>query len=223
MLEELCRFDTCTLADALETFDVRLRNQGYTRHGLRCLSGNFPPVAGFAVTARVRSSDPPMLGRSYVNHDEWWRDFERVPRPRIVVIQDVDPDPGTGACIGQLAAAIFQALDCVAAVTNGAVRDLPAIAELRLPVFACHVSPSHSYAHIVDHGQPVEVRGLLVQASDVLVADQHGVLSIPAELVPALPAAAGEICQRKRNFVDFCRSGEFSLDRLREELRHLKP
>ena len=222
-LEAFKQLDTCILSDALESFDVRLKNQGYTRPGLRCMTGNFDPIVGYAVTARVRSSEPPVLGHSYAAHHDWWHSVEAVPQPRIAAIQDIDPEPGTGACVGQVAAAIFQAMHFVGVVTNGSARDLPALTEMQLPVFARHVSPSHSYAHIVDHSQPVEICGLVIRAGDLLMADRHGVVSIPPELVHELPQLAHDLLRRKRKFAEFCRSREFSPDRLAHEVSQLKP
>jgi 4-hydroxy-4-methyl-2-oxoglutarate aldolase len=220
-LEELRQFDTCILADALETFDLRLRNQGYTRPGLRCMNGDFPPVLGYAVTARVRSSDPPVLGNSYVANDDWWPEIERAATPRIAVLQDVDAHPGAGACVGEIASAIFQALGCVGVVTNGAARNLRDATQI--PIYASHVSPSHSYSHLVDHSRPVEICGLMIHHGDLLMADCHGVISIPLDLAPQLPQVAAELRHRKRDFVDFCRSDHFSLQRLKDEVKRLRP
>lgn len=222
-LESLRQFDTCILSDALETFDLRLRNQGYTRPGLHCVTGDFDPVVGYAVTARVRSSDPPILGNSYVAHHDWWPEISEQPQPHIVVLQDLDPHPGVGACVGQVAVAMFQAIGCEAVITNGSVRDLAEIAKMRFPVLAATVSPSHSYAHIVDHAQPVDIFGLVIHSGDLLVADRHGVVSIPAQLLSELPAVAEDLQRRRRKFVDFCCSPNFSLDRLPDEVKQLKP
>lgn len=222
-LEALQRFDTCILADALETFDRRLRNQGYTHPGLRRMTGGTDPVIGYAVTARIRSSDPPILGNSYVANYAWWPEIDRAPKPRIAVLQDVDPHPGAGACVGELAAAIFRSLDCKAAVTNGAVRDIPAVNATQFPVFASYITPSHSYAHIVDHSQPVEICGLLIQSGDLLMADCHGVISIPLELAPALPTVATSLREKKKAFIAFCESSDFSLERLAKEVRQVAP
>jgi 4-hydroxy-4-methyl-2-oxoglutarate aldolase len=222
-IEALKAFDTCILIDALETFDLRLRNQGYTRPGLRQMTGPPSIVIGYAVTARMRSSDPPILGNSFVAKNDWWPEIALSPKPRVAVIQDVDPQVGMGASIGQMSGSLFQALACSAVVTNGAVRDLGAIEEMKLPVFASHVSPSRSYAHIVDHCQPVEICGLIIRSGDLIAADRHGVILIPPELASKLPAVASDLLNRRRHFVDFCRSREFSLDRLPSEVQQLKP
>lgn len=222
VIEALQRFDTCILSDALETFDIRLRNQGYTRSGLRAFTGR-GTVIGYAATARIKSSEPPLFGRSYLEHHDWWQSIQQVPKPRIAVVQDIDAHPGVGACIGQLAAAILKALDCVGAVTNGAVRDLPVMASMNFPVFAAHVSPSRSYAHVTECAQPVEICGLHIQSGDLLVADSHGVLSIPVEIAAKLPEVAAHLLESKKRFVEFCQSDSFSVDRLMDEVKQFKP
>jgi len=221
-LEALKQYDTCILADALETFGHRLRNEGYTRPGLRRMTGEQETVIGYAATARVRSSDPSVLGSSYVANYAWWPEINRALQPRIAVLEDLDPHPGAGACVGEVTAAILKSLHCVAAVTNGAVRDLQAVEALRFPLFASYVSPSHSYAHIVDHSHPVEICGLLIQPGDLLMVDCHGVISIPLDLAPALPAVAARLRDQRRIFVEFCQSANFSVDRVAEEVLKLR-
>lgn len=55
-LQALLRFDTCTLANAIECFGVRLRNEGFTRPGLTCVTGQDERILGYASTFRVRTS-----------------------------------------------------------------------------------------------------------------------------------------------------------------------
>jgi 4-hydroxy-4-methyl-2-oxoglutarate aldolase len=222
VIDALKQLDTCILSDAVEMFDLRLRNQGYTRSGLRAWTGR-GPVIGYASTALVKSSEPPLFGRYYFEHQDWWAAMQRLPKPRIAVIQDIDGHPGIGACIGQLAAAIFKALDCNGAVTNGAVRDLPVIGEMNLPVFAAHVSPSHSYSHLTACAQPVDICGLRINPGDLLVADVHGVLSIPLEVAARLAEVAADLLRGKRKFIKFCQSSEFSLDGLVDEVKQFRP
>src|SRR4029079_235808 len=95
-LDRLREFDTCALANANETFGIRMRNQGYTGPGLHALFPNFPPVLGYAVTSRVRSSNPPMKGGSYYERTDWWETVLAAPSPRVSVIQDLEETPGNG-------------------------------------------------------------------------------------------------------------------------------
>jgi regulator of RNase E activity RraA len=218
-LDAIRQFDTCTIANAIERFGVRLRNEGYTAPGLRCFTCRFPAIIGYAAPSRVRSADPPITGRAYFERTDWWEAIGNVPVPRIAVIQDVDPDPGIGACVGEVHAAILQAFQCAGAITNGAVRDIPAVAALGFELFARNAAVSHSYVHLVDFGAEVEILGLKIHCGDLLYADCHGVLSIPRDIAPELPAVAAEITAHERRIIDLCRSPEFSIEKLQKAIQ----
>ncbi len=64
-LDAIAGFDTCTVANAIETFGMRLRNEGYTRRGLHAVAGGFPCAIGFAATCRIHADGPPMTGGFY--------------------------------------------------------------------------------------------------------------------------------------------------------------
>jgi regulator of RNase E activity RraA len=218
-LEAIRQFDTCTVANAIEQFRVRLRNEGFTRPGLRCVTEGTTRLLGYAATSKVRSANPPMTGISYFDKTDWWTSIESLPAPRIAVIQDVDPAPGGGACVGEVHAAILKALRCSGVITNGAVRDLPAVSALEFPMFAPSVAVSHAYLHSIDFGQPVEIFGLRIQAGDLLYADCHGVVSIPLEIAAELPEAAARLRSREQRIVKVCLSPDFSTEKLLKEIR----
>ena len=214
-LEALGNIDTCTVANAIEQLDVRLRNEGFANAGIRSVFACPKPVVGYAATVRIRCSNPPMEGHIYVDRTDWWNYLLTVPAPRIVVIQDLDERPGTGTFLGEVHATILRKLGCVAAVTNGAVRDVPAMEKTGLQVFAGNVAVSHAYAHIVDYGQPVKIGGLEVQPGDLLHADSHGVLSVPGETAARIPAIAARLLAHERHVIELCHSSDFSLEKLR--------
>lgn len=218
-LEAIQQFDTCTIANAIEQFKVRLRNEGFTRPGLHCVTEGVTRVLGYAATSKVRSSNPPMTGALYLDRTDWWTNIDSVTVPRIAVIQDVDPAPGGGACVGEVHAAILKALHCIGVITNGAVRDLPAVSKLEFPMFAPSVAVSHAYVHSVDYGQPVEIFGLRIRAGDLLYADCHGVVSIPLEIAAELPEAAARIRSKEQRIVQICLSPGFSTEKLLKEIR----
>jgi regulator of RNase E activity RraA len=218
-LEAIQQFDTCTIANAIEGFKVRLRNQGFTRPGLRCVTKGATRVLGYAATTKVRSSNPPMTGTTYLERTGWWTNIDQIPTPRVAVIQDLDPEPGAGACVGEVHAAILKALQCTGAITNGAVRDLPAVSKLGFPLFAPLVAVSHAYMHSVDFGQPVEIFGLQIRPGDLLYADCHGAVSIPLEIAADLPEAAARIRAKEQRIVQVCLSPDFSTEKLLKEIR----
>src|SRR4029077_11901313 len=125
-LEAIRRLGTCAVANDIETFNVRLRNEGFTWPGLRCVTGDLPPMIGYAATCRVKTENPPVAGLSYYDRTDWWDAIELLPTPRVAAIQDIDSKPGHGSSTGEVHAAILRALRCEGIVTNGSVRDIPA-------------------------------------------------------------------------------------------------
>lgn len=220
-LEALQRVRTCMVSNAIETFDVRLRNAGFTDASIRCMFEDFAPMVGYAATARMRSGDPPIAGRIYHERNTWWQSILNVPAPRVVVLEDMDTPPGRGALLGDMHAAILLGLGCVGYVTNGAVRELPKVRELGLQMFAGNLSVSHAYAHIFDLGTSVTVGGLAVKPGDLLHGDRHGVVAVPKEIAGEIPDVAAKLEKRERTIIDYCRSNEFSVEGLCELMKKL--
>jgi 4-hydroxy-4-methyl-2-oxoglutarate aldolase len=221
-LEQFRRLTTCLVASAIETFRVRLPNTGFAHSSIRCIFRDQPPMAGYAVTARMRSSNPRMeAGKSYDYYDrtDWWNEILSIPAPRVVVIEDVDNPPGLGALVGEVHANILLALGCIGIVTNGAVRDLPDIRPTEFQMFAGDVSVSHAYAHVFDFGTAVEVGGMKVQPGDLIHGDCHGVQTVPLEIADRVPVAAREIRQRRQQLIGLRRSADFTVEKLRQAIR----
>jgi len=208
------QFDTCTIANAIERFRVRLRNEGFTRPGLRCVTRDLPRLLGYAATCRVRSADPPMSGNAYVDRTDWWETIGLLPVPRIAVFQDLDAAASGASTIGEVHAAILKAFHCEGVITNGSVRDVSGVSQMQFPMFASAVSVSHSYMHIVDFGAPVEIFGLQIRSGDLLYADVHGVVSIPLDIAARVPEVASRIRAKEQEIIDLCQSPEFSLEKL---------
>ncbi len=222
-LTALRALDGASVANAIETFDVRLRNEGFADPTIRCLTPLLPPSVGHAVTARIRCSSPPPVGHHYHDRTDWWNYIVSIPAPRFVVVQDIDERPGLGGFVGGVHANVLRALGVEGYATNGSVRDVAAIRDgVRLPMFASGVAVSHAFAHIVEFGCPVEIGGLKVESGDLLFGDEHGVQSVPVALVDALPRIVAEMKVQEQAVIQFCRSREFSIDGLRTLVRSLK-
>lgn len=218
-LKALAQIDTCTVANAIETFSVRLRNEGYADASIRAIFPTMAPMTGYAATVRIRCSNPPPVrAPAYVERTDWWNYLLTVPAPRVVVIEDVDEKCGSGAFIGEVHAQILKTMGCTGVVTNGTVRDLPAIEAIGLPVFASAPAVSHAYVHIVDFGGPVQVGGLAIAPGDLLHGDCHGVLSVPLEIAAQIPDAAARLVAREQNVLRLCRSPDFSLEKLQQAI-----
>jgi 4-hydroxy-4-methyl-2-oxoglutarate aldolase len=214
-LEALRRLDACTLANAIEKFNQRLRNEGFVDHTIRCLFPRLEPMIGYVATVKIRGSAPPTADREYPDRTDWWDYILSVPAPRVVVVQDIATRPGAGALVGAVHMNILRALKCVGVVTNGAVRSLPEAESAGFHLFAGSVSVSHAYVHILEIGTPVEIGGLRLYSGDLLHGDLHGVQSIPLQLADRIPPIAARIVARKQELIALCQSPAFTLEKLR--------
>jgi 4-hydroxy-4-methyl-2-oxoglutarate aldolase len=217
-LGALRRFDTCMIANAVEKFNVRLRNTGFTNGAIRCMFPDASPMAGYAVTARLRSGEPPIAGRFH-DRSDFWNRIREYPTPRVLVLEDLDHPPGRGAFVGDTHAAILKALGCIAYVTNGAVRELSSVRAIGMQLFAGSVAVSHAYAHIFDFGATVTVDGMEVSPGNILHGDEHGVITIPAEIAAQVPKVAAGLREREQRVMDFCKSTDFSVAGLSEVIK----
>jgi 4-hydroxy-4-methyl-2-oxoglutarate aldolase len=218
--ERLAALDTCSASNAIERLQVRLRNEGFISGAVRSRFPGFPPMLAYAVTGRIRTSAPPMAARCYYDRIDFWKYLATIPAPRVMVIQDVDPRPGLGAFVGEIHAAIGLALDCVGYVTNGSVRDLPAVKALGFHLFSGSVAVSHAYAHLIEFGKPVEIGGLKISPGDLMHGDCHGMHSIPIQSASRIPTEAARIASAENQLKEFCRSSAFSLDKLEAKIRN---
>jgi 4-hydroxy-4-methyl-2-oxoglutarate aldolase len=218
LFDKLKAFDTCTMSNAIERLNVRLRNEGFIAGPLRCRFRNLEPMLGYAVTGRIRSASAPISGRCYYHLFDFWQYLASLPAPRVMVFEDVDPRPGLGAMVGEMHAVIGLALNCVGYVTNGAVRDLARVKALGFHLFSGSVSPSHAYAHLIEFGEPVTIGGLKISPGDLVHGDRNGVQTIPYENADRIPEEAEKIIRAESELKAFCQSPQFSLDGLAGKL-----
>ena len=216
-LEALRKLSTPTVSNAVETFNLRPRNQGFLSPEIRCLFPDLGVMVGYAVTGRFAANQP---GTQPASRLDFWKRTLEIPEPRVVVLEDLDRPPGVGAYFGEVQTSIHRRLGCIGVVTNGHVRDLDEVHALGFHYFAGGVCVSHAYVHLVDFGTPVRVGGTVVHSGDVIHADKHGALIVPAEIAAEIPAAAAAIAAREQSLIAHCRSPAFSpeeLKRLMEE------
>lgn len=214
-LDALRRYDSPTLSNAIESFDLRPRDRGFAGMDVRCMFPELGAMAGYAATATIRARGPGEPSRE----QELWAHVRSLPEPRVVVVQDLDEPAGCGAMWGEVQASIFKALGCAGAVTDGCVRDLKEAREMGFHFFARGPCVSHAYVRIESVGRPVTVGGLEVHPGDLVHADQHGVLLIPIEVAGEVPAAADRVIEREQEFLRWVRGPDFDADRLAEMRR----
>jgi 4-hydroxy-4-methyl-2-oxoglutarate aldolase len=214
-LEDLRRIDACTIANAIETFRGRLRNEGFADGSVSCRFPRLGPVVGYAATMKIRGSAPPTAGGLYSESADWLDYILSLPSPRFVVVQDVATRIGLGSLVGAVHMNILRALGCVGALTNGAVRDLPVARNLGFQLFTSRLSVSHAYVHVVEFGAPVEIAGLIIKSGDLLHGDQHGIQTIPLDIAARIPAEAARIREKEQAVIALCQTSGFSIEKLR--------
>jgi 4-hydroxy-4-methyl-2-oxoglutarate aldolase len=212
-LTALRQFDTGRIAKAIEKFNIRLRNTGFTDGNIRCMFPDAPSMVGYAVGGRLRSDDPPIAGSLFRDRGGRWTRILETQAPRIPVLEDVDEKPGRGAFVGDMPAAILRALGCVGYVTNAAVREWPSVRRIGVPLFAGSVAVSHAYAHIFDIRMPVNVEGMEVHNGALLHGDQHGMLTPPVEIAAEIPNVRAKLPGSEQEVIEFCRSKGFPVEK----------
>jgi len=222
VLEALGQLDSCSVANAIETFGVRLRNTGFSDSSIHCLFNNAVPMVGYAATVRIRTAEPPMEGESYYYRLDWLDYFSSIPSPRILVLEDLDTPPGLGSFIGDVHANILRVLGCIGVVTNGAVRNVETARELKLQMYAHNLSVSHSFAHVMDFGSPTRVAGMEIHSGDVLHGDRHGVQTVPLPIAPEIPAVAHRMRAEEQEIIRLSQSNAFTVEKLRSMVDALR-
>lgn len=222
-LEALRAWDTPTICNALELVAPQRRGHGYTVRPLVAADVTLRPVCGLARTGTIRAAAP--SGRpAEVDHavrTGWYEYVAEAAMPTIVVLQDLDDTPGYGAFWGEVHSAVHKALGAQGCVTNGSFRDIDALAP-EFQILGGVVNPSHAYVHMVAYGQDVSVHGMACVHDAVVHADRHGAVVIPHEAVRRILPAIELGARREKVILDLCKSGDFSVAKLREALSRSK-
>ena len=205
-LKLLAQYDTPTICNTIELFEIRPRNQGYMDGRIRACFPEMPPAVGYAATATMRCDLPRSEGDVYGSLDEQVARFSELPGPPIVVFQDLD-DPAVAATFGEIMCTTYQAFGTARLITSGAARDLDQVRRLGFPAFSNGVICSHGYSHIVDLHRPVRVGGLTIYAGDLLHADVNGVATIPLEIAGEVADAATEFVAAEAIVLDYLKAG----------------
>ena len=138
--------------------------------------------------------------------------------PTIAVLQDLDARHGFGAFWGEVQTTVHKALGSIGCVTNGSFRDLDMLAH-GFQIIGGRIGPSHAWVHTVDYGKPVDVFGMQAVHDDVIHADFHGAVVVPADCVKRLPDAIDLVSRRERVILDLCTSPGFTSEKLRDALK----
>jgi RraA family protein len=154
--------------------------------GIRLFTGR-AALLGTALTVDVRSGDNLAIHRAL---DE--------ARPGDVLVVNGHGDM-TRALIGDLIGEIMVNTGVTGAVVDGAVRDVQALSEMGLAVYARAVTPAGPFKDGPGTiGAPVAVGGVVVVAGDVLVGDADGVVVVARHRVQEVVDAVDGIGEKEQ-------------------------
>ncbi len=215
VLGKLGTFDTPTICNIIELFDVRPRHTGYMDQRIVAAFPEMPPIIGFAATATFRASAPPRSGDAYSSLDQQVERFSELSGPAIVVFQDVD-SPCVAATFGEIMCTTYQSFGAVGLVTSGAGRDLDQVRKIGFPVFTNGTICAHGYSSIPQIHVPVHVGGIAIYPDDLLHGDCNGVTMIPKDIASEVADIGDEYIAAEMVIIDAMRESKSNLNLLRE-------
>ena len=205
-------WDTPTICNGLELVAPERRAIGFTVEPMAAADRSLKPMVGLARVGTIRAKEAPR--GKVASRLDWYDYVADADMPTVVVLQDLDDRPGYGAWWGEVHSTIHKALGAQGCVTNGSFRDCDMLAP-GFQIIGGRIGPSHAHVHMVDFGRPVDVFGMNAIHDDVVHADFHGAVVIPADAVRRLPDAIALCTRREKVILDVCASPEFSPARLR--------
>ena len=201
----LRRYDTPTVCNVIELFDVRPREAGYMDGRIQACYPKLPPMVGYASTATFRSAAPPRSGNVYSGLAEQVASFAELPGPAVVVFQDLDSPPAA-ATFGEIMCSTYKAFGAAGLITSGAGRDLDQVEALDFPCFTSGTICAHGYCHIPQINAPVHVGGVTVHLGDLLHGDRNGVTTIPHAIASAVAHGCEEYMAAEAVVLDYLKA-----------------
>lgn len=225
-LDELTQFDTPTVCNALEKFNLGSKIEGFTSPVIRSIFPDRKPMVGYACTAKISASKPGTKENEEILY-RYYQSIKDCPGRPISVIQDLD-EACVGSFWGEVQTTVHKALGCMGVITDGGVRDLDEAYALGFSYFASCVLVSHGYIHMEETNTPVVVAGLTVRPGDLLHADKHGAVLIPHEVAHLVADACRQMQNAEMPVLNGCRAtvdGTLDIEKLkiwRKEMASLR-
>ena len=203
-IEYLKTVDSPTIANAIETFNIRDRTEGFIGGGIQSIFPSPGAMVGYSLTVTMTNEPGEVAGR-----ERYWRMWEtlaEMPKPSVLAIQDVGGKPTRCAYAGEVMATLAKRLGAVGMVTDGGFRDLDEVHMLGIHYYASYSVVSHGNFKIVDVGVPITLDGQRVETGDILHGDMNGIVIVPPTVLPGMPEAVAAIRDRERRVIAFIKT-----------------
>ena len=181
-LLQLKRWNTPTIYNGWEQITKHDScKDGFNIEETRDFMPQMGPMVGYAVTIVVEPGNPKHRDANRNAWNEYRAYLASVSGPKIVVAQDLDKPRVIGSLWGEVSANLHRAMGCVGTITDGAIRDLDEMTNAGFKAVARRLCVGHAAVHPVRWNCEVEVFGRKVQPGQLIHADKHGFMVIPAE------------------------------------------
>ncbi|MFZ7091295.1 RraA family protein [Primorskyibacter sp. 2E233] len=214
LLKLLRSVDTPTVCNAIEVAQGKRGFNDFTRGTMLSSDPDGGAVVGYAVTAKISALAPPTEPADVIRARRmaYYKAMADGPKPSVAVVEDVDYPNCIGAYWGEVNTTVHKGFGMSGTLTNGVMRDLGDLAP-DFPVIAGSVGPSHGFVHVTELDTPVSIFGLTVQPGDLVHADRHGALVIPADIVDQIAAAIDKMQSTEHLVLGPAREKGFDFDK----------
>ncbi len=189
LLLQLTDFDTPLLANTIGAIDSTPPHHWYLGGSIRSVTPALGPTAGVAVLCEADTSTPDGESETdglYQQVDE----ITRMDLPVMWVVKSVGSRPDHECILGDGMAKMLRAAGCLGIVTDGGVRDVNGLLSTSFAAYCRGVVVHHCAIRFRPTTEPLEIGGIMIEAGDVLHANQEGVIKIPASCLEELPGRA---------------------------------
>ena len=193
-------FRKSTVASVADAVDQITGKRGFLAHDMRPRTPG--RIVGRAITVYLEPASPenatPVLSTLLSTQ---MIDESKPGDVGVIVIKDGIDVAGIGGLMSTAAVSRHMA----GVIVDGGVRDLAEIRALGLPVYGRSVVPSSTISRFagVKYNEPVECAGVVIKPGDIIVGDEDGVVSVPAERAKEVLERSKEIDERETNMVPY--------------------
>jgi len=209
-LAELAQFDSPTICNAVELWNLYPRNQGYMNASIRATSPQLPPMVGYALTSTFRSMCAPRSGDAYGSIGQQIEMFPSLPGPAVIVFQDLD-EPCAAATFGEVMCTTYKRFGAAGLITSGTGRDLAQVDAINFPTFTNGAIAAHGYCHFPTVNVPVTVGGMVIHTGDLLHGDLNGITRIPPDIASEVPEVCREIAKAEAIILEYLKQPNVNL------------
>lgn len=213
LLDLLQKVDTPTVCNAIEVAQGKRGFDAFTRGTMLCSDPDAGAMVGYARTAKIAAVCPPEEPADVIRarRMDYYRHMAGAEGPAVAVVEDVDFPHCIGAYWGEINTTVHKGFGLAGALTNGVMRDLGDLPE-GFPVVAGSVGPSHGFVHVKEVATPVSIFGLAINDGDLVHADRHGALVIPADVIGGLEQAILKLLETEKLVLEPARQPGFDFE-----------